>query len=331
MVLLDFAENYSFVVQDEAQSFPWNNMQCSIHPAVIYYIYDGQLTSKRMCIVSEDLEHDVSFVFEVQKAVVKWIKQNVSSVNKITYFSDGCTQQYKNYENFMNLCCHFEDFAINATWVFFATSHGKLPCDGVGGTVKRIVKRASLLRSSSDAILSVTAFYEYCCKNISGIEFCHISTSALEYTRENLKKRFEGGSTIPGTRSYHIFEPLQAGIIGYKYVASDANYAGQTNFFNYPSFVLVKPMDFVACAYNGCRWIGIALSTNDDLKDAQVKFMKPAGPSSCFSWPIYDDICDIPFTDIICKVQCPSTHGSGRSYQMTVCVKLQKNSGNGSY
>ena len=90
-------------------------MQCSIHPAVRYYIYDGQLTSKRMCIVLEDLEHDVSFVFEVQKAVVKWIKQNVSSVNKITNFSDGCAQQYKNYKNFMNLCCHFKDFAINAT------------------------------------------------------------------------------------------------------------------------------------------------------------------------------------------------------------------------
>ena len=138
----------------------------------------------------------------------------------------------------------------------------------------------------------------------------------MEYTRENLKKCFEGGSTIPGTRSYHIFEPLQAGIIGYKYVASDANYAGQTNFFNYPSFVLVKPMDFVACAYNGCWWIGIVLSTNNDLEDVQVKFMKPAGPSLCFSWPIYDDICDIPFTDIICKVQCPSTHGSGCSYQL---------------
>ena len=126
LVLLDFAENYSFVVQDEAQSFHWNNMQCSIHPAVIYYIFDGQLTSKSMCIVSEDLEHDVSFVFEVQKAVVKWIKQNVSSVNKITYFSDGCAQQYKNYKNFMNLCCHFEDFAINATWIFFCHQSWKV-------------------------------------------------------------------------------------------------------------------------------------------------------------------------------------------------------------
>ena len=148
----------------------------------------------------------------------------------------------------------------------------------LGGTVKRIVKRASLQRSSSDAILSVTAFYEYCCKNIFGIEFCHISKSALEYTRENLKKRFEGGSTIPaGTRSYHIFEPLQAGFIGYKYVASDANYAGQTNFFNYPSFVLVKPMDFVACAYNGCWWIGIVLSrggVEDTRLEAKAKDTK---------------------------------------------------------
>ena len=30
--------------------------------------------------------------------------------------------------------------------VFFANSHGKQPCDGIGGTVKRLTAKASLQR-----------------------------------------------------------------------------------------------------------------------------------------------------------------------------------------
>ena len=29
-------------------------------------------------------------------------------------------------------------------WVFFATTHGKSPCDGIDGTVKRVICQGSL-------------------------------------------------------------------------------------------------------------------------------------------------------------------------------------------
>ena len=29
-------------------------------------------------------------------------------------------------------------------WIFFATSHGKSPCDGIGGTLKRVAYQESL-------------------------------------------------------------------------------------------------------------------------------------------------------------------------------------------
>ena len=38
-------------------------------------------------------------------------------------------------------------------YVFFATSHGKQPCDEIGGTAKRLTKLASLGRATSDQIL----------------------------------------------------------------------------------------------------------------------------------------------------------------------------------
>ena len=37
VLILKFAENYSFVVQDCAQSCHWNNDQATIHPFVLYY------------------------------------------------------------------------------------------------------------------------------------------------------------------------------------------------------------------------------------------------------------------------------------------------------
>ena len=37
LVIADFSENYSFVVQDEVQSFHWNNLQATVHPFLCYY------------------------------------------------------------------------------------------------------------------------------------------------------------------------------------------------------------------------------------------------------------------------------------------------------
>jgi len=36
----------------------------------------------------------------------------------------------------LNLCFYKSDFGFDACWSFLATSHGKLPCNGVEGTVK---------------------------------------------------------------------------------------------------------------------------------------------------------------------------------------------------
>ena len=52
--------------------------------------------------------------------------------------------QYKNKYNFANLCMHKLDFGFGAEWNFFATAHGKFPCDGIGGNIKRVTATESL-------------------------------------------------------------------------------------------------------------------------------------------------------------------------------------------
>ena len=38
LVIADFSENYSFVLQDSAKGFYWNNSQATLHPFVAYYL-----------------------------------------------------------------------------------------------------------------------------------------------------------------------------------------------------------------------------------------------------------------------------------------------------
>ena len=46
VIVLEFAENYLFVVQDAAQGFHWNNSQATIHPLVLYYVDPA---TKKVC------------------------------------------------------------------------------------------------------------------------------------------------------------------------------------------------------------------------------------------------------------------------------------------
>ena len=208
IVLLDFAENYHFHVQDEIQGFHWNQSQCTIHPVVIYYKMEDQLCTSSFCCISDDLNHDTVFVYELLYHVTGQISSISSHITSIEYFSDGCAGQYKNYKNMLNLFFHRSGFKLSASWSFFATSHGKLPCDGVGGTVKRLVARASLRRPLSGQILTSEALFDYCKSNIEGITFFFLSKSTLDDARTKMKHRYNFGSTIPGTRSYHHFVPV---------------------------------------------------------------------------------------------------------------------------
>ena len=149
IVLGDFAENYTFVVQDEIQSYHWSKKQCSFHPIVICYM-------KEKFFERDDLNHDVGFINEILHQTIDYIKTNLCPIiTKIHYFSDGCSGQYKNCKHFYNLCHYAEDFSVSCIWNFFATSHGKSPYDGISGTVKRLVAITSLQSSCIPNFLDI--------------------------------------------------------------------------------------------------------------------------------------------------------------------------------
>ena len=161
LILLNFAENYHYVVQDEVQGCHWNKEQCTLH--------------------------DTSFVFELQRQTCEYIKKALPNVTLLEYFNDGCAGQYKNFKTFLNLCYHSSDFGFvqsGASSLPVMGSHGKSPCDGLGGTVKRLLLRASLQRPVNDQILSFDKVMTFCTTSIKGITFFEISKDDMASVRE---------------------------------------------------------------------------------------------------------------------------------------------------
>ena len=106
IVLLDFAENYSYVVQDAAQGFHWNNSQATLHPFVAYYKEQNHLNKINYCVFSIYLHHNANFVHVFVYHMLQSLKTLLSQVSHVYYFSDGASSQYKNVKNLINLIHH---------------------------------------------------------------------------------------------------------------------------------------------------------------------------------------------------------------------------------
>ena len=71
----------------------------------------------------------------------------------------------------MNLCYHKEDFGVPAEWHFYATSHDKGPCDGIGGTVKHLAAKTSLQRAYHSQNVTPCQLFYWPNENIERVHF----------------------------------------------------------------------------------------------------------------------------------------------------------------
>ena len=73
IILLDFCENFSFIIQGEAQGFHWENSQCTAHPFVVYHEKsddDDEITHKSFCFLSSNTKHNTSMVYTFISALM---------------------------------------------------------------------------------------------------------------------------------------------------------------------------------------------------------------------------------------------------------------------
>ena len=166
------------------------------------------LTHENVCVISDHMKHDSNAVYTFLEKVLNKLEIKYQMLQKCVYFSDGPGPQYKNYKAFSNLCHHESDFGLNAEWNFFVTSHGKSPCDGIGGTVKCLVSYVSP-QSWQEPIDTPLRMFEWCRKNIIAIGFIFVSHKEVEshIVHYGLEKRYLMWLKVPGTRSFHWYKP----------------------------------------------------------------------------------------------------------------------------
>ena len=303
LVTADFSENYSFVLQDAAQGFHWNNSQATIHPFVVYYKDSGELKHISSVTISESLRHDTIAVHLFQKCLISFLKEKFDALpQKMYYFSDGAASQYKNRKNFINLCFHEVDFGVPAEWHFSATSHGKGACDGIGGTVKRLAARASLQRPYGQQIMTPRQLFQWASENIPATSFNFCTTEDHKSEEQLLEERFQQSRTIPGTRKLHSFVPLTKATVSTKaYSLSTASKEERVSILE-SELALEDISGFVACMYKDKWWVACVLQVDEDNNTVTVNFLHPQGPSRSFRYPITPDVLIIPAESILMKV-----------------------------
>jgi hypothetical protein len=103
----DFADNYSFQIQNQIQSLYWRQQQVTIFVQITYrhaeLAVDGVLSTpenrvikKQMHFyVSDSKEHGIVFVQHCFLKHAEWLKERGVTMTRRQVWSDGCSGQFK--------------------------------------------------------------------------------------------------------------------------------------------------------------------------------------------------------------------------------------------
>lgn len=105
------------------------------------------------------------------------------------------------------MCCHEQDFGLAAEWHFFASCHGKSACDGIGGTLKRLARLASLQRHSTNQITTPMELFIWAKDNVY-IQTFYVSSDEVISNQDLIKKRMDEATPVRGTRGFHSYISL---------------------------------------------------------------------------------------------------------------------------
>lgn len=329
IVQMDFAENYSFVVQDAAQSFYWNNAQATVHPIVVYFksTDNSELLHISFAYISNVMAHTHAAVYTMLKDLYPRLATLLPhGPTHAHYFTDGCPGQYKSFKVFSNLMEHQNDFGLDATWHYFATSHGKSACDGIGAVVKFQARRASLQRLSTNHITTARELFDFANTNIQAINVLWYDEDDIKASTGHLEDRYSSAPSVGGSRSHHCFRRVgdslvakksSGGAISLRIKYSSSTLAPSTSI----PIAQLRTGDCIAYMYDHDWYIGSITDTNEKENDIEINSMHPKGPSSSFRYPARGDTVWVPLSHVIQKIDVCTT--TTRQYHVAEVIQKQ--------
>ena len=153
---MDYSENWAGKYPEEITSVYFDNDQISLHPMVLHYKDEqGELQTKSYVGISPDTTHTMPCTYAFIAGLLGRVLDTLPNLNTIHFITDSPSSQYRN-RNVIELVRRFPNLfgGMIATWNWLESGHGKGPCDGVGGSIKKkadnLVKSGKVMRTAKE-------------------------------------------------------------------------------------------------------------------------------------------------------------------------------------
>lgn len=338
IVQMDFAENFSCRSLDEVQTAYWNQSSVTIHPVVVYFKSGEELKHKSLVVVSDETTHSASTVAAFLDAVIPELHKIDPELQKIHYWTDSPSSQYRNRYMFRLLANHKELYRCEAQWNYFEAGHGKSACDGLGGTTKRLADEA--VRQGNTAIQDAHDFFAWAVQSsMKEVTFIFVDKDkckqkADEFAKCNVKPVKDtmklhaivycNLAFRTSTTSCYCDQCLEGAFctswafeVQKKTSARQKCSSGGSKRTN--ANITIEGMkvgEYIAARYEGSWYVGQIEEIDNADEDCKVNFMEET--KGLFKWPRSRDELWINGKDILCKVTYPQKTGKyGRTFKIT--------------
>jgi hypothetical protein len=185
---MDFAENFSCRSLDEVQTAYWNQTAVTLHPVVIYFKQNEKLCHRSCVIISDDTNHSATTVLTFMDSIMPHLKTLDDNVKVVHYWTDSPSSQYRNRFIFDAVANHMALYNVEARWNFFEAGHGKGPCDGLGGTTKRMADEA--IRQGNAVIQDANDFFKWAqSSSMKEVDFFFVGKPLIDDKKQQLLQK----------------------------------------------------------------------------------------------------------------------------------------------
>lgn len=233
----------------------------------------------------------------------------------IHYWTDSPTSQYRNKNIFSLVSNHKSQFGVSAAWNYFEAGCGKGPCDGVGGTAKRLADQG--MNAKKVRIQDANDFFSWASQynSTTNLKYMYISKDECATEREIIQSKQNELRLVQGTMSLHAVAAVAPGKVKSRKTScycskcfGEAGFIEPTEciwkrhlIFNTSATekLSLKKDDWVAAIYDGKWYVGQGLE--DDRESSFINFMENATGNSTeakFKWPRNKDKFGAPATQI---------------------------------
>ena len=203
IIKMDFAENFMCASTDAVQSGYWNQATVTLHPCVVYYKDGEQLKHTSYVYVSHLNYHNSSMVITILKALMKKDRQALISekgIQMVHYITDSPFSQYHNRLMSDAVANHKEFFGIEARWKYFESGHRKGPCDGIGGSVKRMAEQAG---KHGTPMADADDFFKWASETGGAVNYTWIGQEEYDLSQKEVNMLQVQIAAVKGTGMLH--------------------------------------------------------------------------------------------------------------------------------